>query len=1090
MSAPSFSSFPPSFSSFPDPDAGPSRAGSPPDTKGDDRKSHPKVKKHKDKESSKSKRHEREKVSSHRHKSKPERKPDHSCDLEYDERIKEGEDSRRKRGDPSQPSRASSPPLYFTDKKGDALNVTYGGLHTGSIPKYHVVARGRQILGLPRGWTVVHWSGKGVEVGAGTRRKMPSLADSRSRKLLQSAPTRRLLASDQKYKYDEVEGFLRIRSGKARSEDQTYRSITRRSVNPDSDSSGSSESEREDDLTSDDEADATPLTALQIKLKELEQQISADPSNVHTWLSLLWYSLSNVPITSKNANRARTDIAVSVLARALSAHPKNRNSTPLRLKYIKAGEEVWHESKLRSEWENALQEVNDVDVWIAWFDWRLRKGERGIEGMMQDASRVLKSLQHDEVGQLRMIWRVAVALRDAGYVERAAAVFQAQAELTFEVPQSMYGLPLEHQLDALEEFWESEAPRLGEPGAQGWASWIASGRPDCAPANSRSRAPSVDSGDTDPYRRWSAEELRSDKDNFLPSRSVDDVDDPYATILFSDIRPLLCNLTSQKTKHAFRLIWISFLGLHIPGFAASLSPRPSESMDDRWAYDAFANEHKLNAILPRDNKRHLITADSIAGVLVGRERAYSSEFGPVKNWGYDIIDPLDSLLDSNGRGKGAFWDQQDVAGVDSELIRRVFKACRLGGVDGKDAEWDALALAFEAAQSIKSALKLSKSYLSMAKDSLAHWANHARLERLRGRPAAARTVYSNVLIAAMPANARRPALHCLWWDWAQMEWLAGDTDATLQVILKSVDMQGSGGIVVLRCKRALEDKIKSINDPQLWKEKQALICLRALADLLTSGPLAALTVFDEYLLGLEAPSPGSHAHESLNIASLVMLYHYGYTLRNPMAPGLLRDRVHSVVDHYPGNTFGIRLLLEVEKGQSVWGRVRSLLSEETHEGKDKDMARRLMEIWISLGWEKGKWEEEKERIRNALGFAVESDRTRGSAILWRIAIEFEFRNEDWQRARNLVFRAIGECPLVKELYLLAFGPLRRAFSPQELNGFAETMAERGIRMRKGLDEVLEGWVAPAREMRGRGDDYGDEDIEHRADELRRLMPYH
>lgn len=41
------------------------------------------------------------------------------------------------------------------------------------------------------------------------------------------------------------------------------------------------------------------------------------------------------------------------------------------------------------------------------------------------------------------------------------------------------------------------------------------------------------------------------------------------------------------------------------------------------------------------------------------------------------------------------------------------------------------------------------------------------------------------------------------------------------------------------------------------------------------------------------------------------------------------------------------------------------------------------------------------------------DRTRGSFIIWRIYIEFEIRVKELQRAKKILFRAIGECPLVK-----------------------------------------------------------------------------
>ena len=50
------------------------------------------------------------------------------------------------------------------------------------------------------------------------------------------------------------------------------------------------------------------------------------------------------------------------------------------------------------------------------------------------------------------------------------------------------------------------------------------------------------------------------------------------------------------------------------------------------------------------------------------------------------------------------------------------------------------------------------------------------------------------------------------------------------------------------------------------------------------------------------------------------------------------------------------------------------------------------------------------------------------------------------------------------------------------------MAERGIRMRRGLDELLEGWTEEGEDNRAEESDAEDE-IEHNARELRRLMPY-
>ena len=79
-----------------------------------------------------------------------------------------------------------------------------------------------------------------------------------------------------------------------------------------------------------------------------------------------------------------------------------------------------------------------------------------------------------------------------------------------------------------------------------------------------------------------------------------------------------------------------------------------------------------------------------------------------------------------------------------------------------------------------------------------------------------------------------------------------------------------------------------------------------------------------------------------------------------------------------------------------------------------------------------------------------------------------------------------------DLYLVAFGPLRSVFSPRELNELADTMAERGIRMRQGLDEVLMGWTDPTARRQAMGsdeDEDAEDEVEYNARELRRLRPY-
>jgi hypothetical protein len=146
-------------------------------------------------------------------------------------------------------------------------------------------------------------------------------------------------------------------------------------------------------------------------MRSLEEQLSVDPSSVSTWLSLLSLSLSQVPIASKNSSKVRSEITLSILGCALPSLPDG-SSTRIRLLYLHAGEELWTTEKLGQEWEKAWT-TGDINVFLAWFDWRIRNGSRGVDGILEAAIRVLASAA-SELERLRVFWRLTCALRQAG----------------------------------------------------------------------------------------------------------------------------------------------------------------------------------------------------------------------------------------------------------------------------------------------------------------------------------------------------------------------------------------------------------------------------------------------------------------------------------------------------------------------------------------------------------------------------------------------------------------------------------------------------------------------------------------------------
>ena len=207
-----------------------------------------------------------------------------------------------------------------------------------------------------------------------------------------------------------MDGFIPLPSRKPRLvEPKDYRSIDPlKDHGFESDSSSASAVSDSDD---DDGHDRTAFSLNHEKMRSLEEQLSVDPSSVSTWLSFLSLSISQVPFASKNSSKVRSEITLSILGRALPTLPEGL-STRIRLLYLHAGEELWTSEKLSQEWEKTLT-AGDINIFLAWLDWRIRNGFRGVEGILEAAVRVLASAA-SELERLRVFWRLTCALRQAG----------------------------------------------------------------------------------------------------------------------------------------------------------------------------------------------------------------------------------------------------------------------------------------------------------------------------------------------------------------------------------------------------------------------------------------------------------------------------------------------------------------------------------------------------------------------------------------------------------------------------------------------------------------------------------------------------
>lgn len=153
-------------------------------------------------------------------------------------------------------------------------------------------------------------------------------------------------------------------------------------------------------------------------------------------------------------------------------------------------------------------------------------------------------------------------------------------------------------LESLEEFWESEVPRIGETGSQGWNQWQKQAAPDESTDQPQLFEPSTSD---DPYIRWYEDETAADhcirpgKASAL-AMAEDDDDDPFKVILFDDIKPFLFVIRNPEVKLQLVYAVLNYLGL--PFGIPDLGTNTAFSRDPHLQWALAANPKARSALWP------------------------------------------------------------------------------------------------------------------------------------------------------------------------------------------------------------------------------------------------------------------------------------------------------------------------------------------------------------------------------------------------------------------------------------------------------------------------------------------------------------
>lgn len=456
------------------------------------------------------------------------------------------------------------PGLFVIDTKGDPLIIKYGGLDRSQIPAYRRYGGGR-VLGTvgrlvihrdgPRDQFSLRMPGEGFHNGRdGLRSKLPKT---------NSRPIRPSARSAGAGAEDEVEGYISLSSSKKRKRDQldeessgdeqpSYRSIEGKAKPR---SYSDSDSDEGSDMSIDMLA-ADQSNPLKQKSLQLSKRVKDTPGDIDAWLELVDHQDALLKAGEdldhtilENEAHSFAEIKVSMLESALKNTASAEDRRRVLVYLMREGVKVWTGKVATKKWSEVLKdEGSDFLLWKTHVDFltanitafQYEDIKKALLDRLRFAlSRITSDQPKDAIEEAIFVFlRTTRFVHDAGYKELAVAAWQALLELHFFRPRI-----IENEQAALEsfsDFWESEVPRIGDAGAQGWGHYVeAGGVGDAAePVRTDSLEPS---SSRDVYKAWGYLEHFRSQAAKMPARTMDDGtdDDPFRVVMYSDIEPLL-----------------------------------------------------------------------------------------------------------------------------------------------------------------------------------------------------------------------------------------------------------------------------------------------------------------------------------------------------------------------------------------------------------------------------------------------------------------------------------------------------------------------------------------------------------------------
>ncbi|CUS10669.1 unnamed protein product [Tuber aestivum] len=825
------------------------------------------------------------------------------------------------------------------------------------------------------------------------------------------------------------------------------------------------------------------------KTVELARRVDAEPGNTDAWLDYVNHQDTLLATggrrTTMAERKSTAEVKLDILGKALEKCPGNEE---LLVKYMDIAQVVWDSREMMTKWQQMLKENPTViGLWTKYINFRqtdflsftysecVKCFRECLTTLRASAMRAVDKSDHKEKIEeiiLYVFLRTALLMKEAGFIENAIAAFQLMIELNFFAPPQIAapGSLTEHEkvLELLDTFWDSEVLRVGEVGAEGWFSFVQLGDEGRAPEAQKETVSPGPLGTRDPFGSWIAAEEERMEVTGMPARTMDGVeeDDPYRVVLFSDLREFMFFFASDTVKQKLIDAFLVFSGLN-PLYEGMRMPSGSTEATDTFLRNELG--HTMNEYL---KKWFWPKGEEHSSELIGWGGMEPERKAPLGKRPFQFCLRNFPLSEEMLFARSEYW----VSAMDSP-----------GGLKRGNVEFVGNVLKMLVAQLNDEQLALY--FLAWTwknrSSSLLLWNGYAQIEWRAGSADSARNVFSTALgmSAGFPEKNRQDAIF-LWRTWVWEELMHGDVLRAIRVLLSidagrllldgdhGLDLRGLPLALVLKARRvSVLTNLLEIADffrlvQHLEDSKGLMLSLgyvnhaiafteaRALLEYLASNRevTASLPIYADFLSELDRRGlcgPGSAVHERCLMTEARLLYYHSSASRL-FKIKTMRDFLSDSLQVFPNNSVFLELFAWNEAKVKIENRVRTLMRDVVLKEGTETILGYGFAIWAEMRMMGAGGRYNPNAVRALFEQAVETNRfafspsllgilvltydirTKYNFSLWTIYVEFEIQEKELNRAKEVLFRGIRNCPWSKDLLLLAFQRLRTVMTYEEM----------------------------------------------------------